>query len=145
MTYFEEIRRRIPHFFKDISVLEYVPHDRCKSIGYLFDTSRYIVLNPETNDLSNVQMDSFRVAMSVDRFHLTPNYIKELEAMHKVASKFVMFSCAAAGTRPTHDGYWKNLTEADFYGSLNIDKMFETHKFFADYETHSLYFWGVKK
>lgn len=143
MTHFQEIRRRMPHFFDNVSVLEYVPHDKCKKIEHLFSDSYYVVLNPKTNDLSEVQQDSFRVAMSVDYFHLTRNYLEEFVAMHRVASKFVMFSCSASG-KPIKNNSQLNLTEADFYCSLDLDSMFETHSFYVDYLNSDLYFWGVK-
>jgi hypothetical protein len=144
MTYFEEIRRRMPHFFSGVSVLEYVPHSKCKSVEYLFDDNcNYIVLNPETNDLSGVQMESFKVAMSVNRFQYIDNYIEEFTRLHRIASKFVMFSCAGAGAPPR--GQLMNLTESDFTTALDLDSMFETYVFFIDYNDCTLYFWGVKK
>lgn len=143
MTYFEEIKRRMPHFFNNISVLEYVPHNKCKTVEHLFNDCHYVVLDPNTNDLSGVQQDAFTVAMSIDRFHTTDNYLEEFRALHKVSRKLVMFSCAAAGKSPRGTGYWRNLTEADF--NIDLEAMFDPHHFYADYENSQLYFWGIKR
>jgi ubiquinone/menaquinone biosynthesis C-methylase UbiE len=144
--FFESVKRRMPHFFTGADVLEYVPHTRSKSINYLFDNCRNFVINPKTNYLSNVEDDSFRVVMSIDYFQYTPEYLKQLKEMHRVSSKFVMFSCAAAG-RHIEDPppYYKNLVMSDFYNKIDLDSMFETYRFDVDYDRSDLYFWGVKK
>lgn len=146
IDFFNSLKKRMPHFFTGVDVLEYVPHTRSKSINYLFDNCRNFVINPETNYLSNVEDDSFRVVMSIDYFQHTPEYLEQLKEMHRVSSKFVMFSCAAAGRRPnTSSNYYKNLVMSDFYNKIDLDSMFETYKFDVDYDRSDLYFWGVKK
>lgn len=145
MTYFNEIRRRMPHFFNGVSVLEYVPYSRCKTVAHLFEDSRYVVVDPSRKDLSDVPSNSFTVAMSIDMFHRTPNYLDMFKELHRVSYKLVMFSCAAAGTVPREAGYWQNLVEADFSTELDLDSMFDTFVFFPDHDHTTLYFWGVKK
>ena len=143
MNYFEHIRNRMPHFFDSVSVLEYVPHSRCKSILYLFENSHYVVVDALRHDLSDVPSDSYTVAMSIDFLHRAPNYLEIFTELHRVSSKFVMLSCATAGMPPKAAGYWKNITQSDF--SVNLDEMFDTHRFHVDYDQHQLYFWGVKR
>lgn len=144
MNYFDHIKTRMPHFFDGVSVLEYTSHDRSKSIRNLFTNSRYVVVDPNSSDLDSIGDRSFTVTISVNNFQHTPDYIRQLERMHRVSSKFVMFSCAAAGHIPKGKGYYKNLTEADFYFGTDIESMFETHRFYADYNESMLYFWGVR-
>jgi hypothetical protein len=144
--FFESTKKRMPHFFSEVDVLEYVPHARSKSINYLFENSRNFVVNPESNYMSSIENNSFTVVMSVNYFQYTPNYLEQLKEMHRVSSKFVMFSCAAAGRHiknpPT---YYKNLVMSDFYNHLDLDAMFETYKFDVDYERSDLYFWAIKR
>jgi ubiquinone/menaquinone biosynthesis C-methylase UbiE len=96
--------------------------------------------------MSSIENNSFTVVMSVNYFQYTPNYLEQLKEMHRVSSKFVMFSCAAAGRHiknpPT---YYKNLVMSDFYNHLDLDAMFETYKFDVDYERSDLYFWAIKR
>ena len=142
IKYFEYLKGRMPHFFDGVTVLEYVPPSQCKKIYGLFNNCRYTVLNPDTNGLSAVPDNSFLVAISIDRFHNTENYLEEFGRVYRVASRFVMFSAAAAGRKPT--GQLSNLTEADFYLNFDIDSMFITHMFYVDHEDSTLYFWGIK-
>lgn len=145
-TFFERTRSRMPHFFYDVDVLEYVPHHKSKSINKLFLNSRHYVLDPTINDLSKIQDNSFRVTMSIDYFQYTPNYLDHFKKLHRISSKFVMFSCAAAGRKPVgREQYYKNLTMPDFYNCLDMDSMFDSYLFDPDYDTSTLYFWGVKR
>lgn len=144
IDYFNYVRARLTQYFVDSTVIEYVPHAQCRKIAYLFERTPYTVINPDTNDLSSVHDNATRVSISIDRFHRTPNYLEEFKAIHRVSNKLIMFSCAAAGAAPER-GYWKNLTEGDFYGNLDMDAMFDTHKFFPDYDTNTLFFWGIKR
>jgi len=145
IEYFERIKDRMPHFFIGVDVLEYVPHSRCKAIAHLFEDSRYVVVDALHHDLSDVPDGLCTVTMSVDFFHRAPNYLEMFEEMHRVSSKLVMFSCAAAGTKPNAAGYWKNLTEADFSTVLNLDEMFDSYEFQVNLEETQLSFWGVKR
>jgi hypothetical protein len=146
MNFFESARRRMPHFFNGVDVLEYTPHDKSKSIKHLFSDSRYIVIDPKNTGLSKVDDNSFKVVVSVDYFQDTSDYLSKLEDMHRVSSKFVIFSCRAAGnSQVSEDGYYKNLTRSDFYNWLDLDDLFETHTFEIDYNNSMMYFWGVKR
>ena len=141
-TFFEITRNRMPHFFNDVSVLEHVPHNKCKTIWHLFHNSNYVVVDPNSDGIYKITDNSFNVAMSINYFHNTKNYVKELQDIHRVSSKLVMFSCQAAGNdNPSVE----NLTEADFYSNLDIDFMFERHQFDVDYAKSMLYFWGIKR
>ena len=146
MNFFDSTKRRMPHFFNGVDVLEYGPHNKSKSIKHLFSDSRYTVLDPSRNDLSEIDDNSFTVVFNADYFQDTPDYLCELKDMHRVSSKFVMFSCHASGNKNvSKDKYYKNLNESDFYNWLDLDRLFETYVFEVDYPTSMLYFWGVKK
>jgi len=143
--FFDSVQNRMPHFFNDVDVLEYVPHSRSKKIRHMFSDSRYFVIDPNRNNLEKVESNTFSVTMSIDYFQSTSNFIEQFQGLHRVSSKFVMFSCASAGRKPTREGYYKNLTTSDFYNSLDFDKMFERYFFDVDYLSTELNFWGVKR
>lgn len=136
----------MPHFFNEVDVLEFTPHDKSKSIKHLFSNSRYVVLDPFRTDLSEIKNDAFNVVVSINCFQNDKDYLNKLKSMHRVSSKFVMFSCSTAGTMPLNsEQYYKNLTESDFYNLIDLDSMFETYKFNIDYSESKLYFWAVKR
>lgn len=73
-----------------------------------------------------------------------------------------LFTCATTG-RPEHgtpaslpqdspftvheygwSEYYRNLTELDVRGAINLDKYFKAYHFYVDTESCDLYFWGVK-
>lgn len=146
ISFFELTKKRMPHFFSGVDVLEYSPHDVSKKVLSLFEDSRYYVLDPGRNDLNNIKDSSFNVVMSIDYFQHTPDYLEHLRRMHRVSSKFVIFCCAAAGKEPKHRGsYYKNLVMSDFYNQLDLDSMFDSYKFDVNYSISELYFWGVKR
>lgn len=146
MIYFDEIKRRMPHFFNGMNVLEYVPHDNSKKILGMYEDSRYTVINPNKSTLEEIKDNSFNVAISINYLQYTEEYIRHVQELHRVSSKFIMFSCAAPGTQaPSGVEYYRNLTEADFWFGLDVEGLFESHKFYIDYDTSTLYFWGVKK
>ena len=145
-NFFYSVKSRMPHFFQGVDVLEYSPHDTSKRLMSLFKDSRYYVLDPRHNDLSSVKDSNFNVVISIDYLQHTPNYLDILTRMHRVSSKFVIFSCAAAGNKVDNlSEYYKNLVMSDFYNHIDLDLMFETYRFDVDYEKSELYFWGVKK
>jgi hypothetical protein len=146
VLFFESVKRRMPHFFNKVDVLEYTPHSKSKSVKHLFLNSRYVVIDPFNTDLSEVRDDAFNVVISINCFQHQKDYLDKLKFMHRVSSKFVMFSCPTAGTMPSKSEiYYRNLTESDFYNSIDLDLMFETYKFEINYKKSELYFWGVKK
>lgn len=144
--FFNYVSRRMPHFFNNVDVLEYVPHNKGKSIQHLFINSRYFVIDPTKNNLSKIEDNSFNVSMSIDYFQYSQNFLFEFEQLHRVSSKFVMFSCAAAGRTPDlTKGHYKNLTMSDFYNNIDIESMFDSYSFDTDHQYSDLYFWGVKR
>lgn len=103
---------------------------------------------------------SFNTAISCECFEHNPYWIATFENMHRVVKKggLVVMSCATTG-RAEHGtrvsspqdaplvewDYYKNLTEADFRESFDLDKMFSEYEFSTNNQTHDLYFYGVKK
>lgn len=144
MTYLEYIKSRMPHFFNNVDVVEYVPHHLSKSIFNWFESSNYFVVDPNRTNLDNFNDNRFNVAMSLNYFQHTPDYVSQVIELHRVSSKFVLFSCAAAGHKPKRGNrYYKNLVEADF--EIDFYSMFDYHRFHVDHNESQLYFWGVKK
>lgn len=143
MRYFEHLKNRMPHFFDGVEVLEYTSHNRSKSIRHLFDSSYYFVVDPSRLNLDNFDDNRFDVAMSINDFQYTENFIDRFKEMHRVSSKMVMFLCSTVGQKPRSTGYHRNLTESDF--DINLEIMFDTHRFHIDYDAHQLYFWGIKR
>jgi hypothetical protein len=136
----------MPHFFNEVSVLEYTPHNTSKSINYLFSDSRILVIDPRKNNLSDINDNEFNVSMSINYFQYSPDYLTHLENLCRVSSKFIMFSCAAAGKSiKSPPEYYKNLVMSDFYNHLDLGLMFETYRFDVDYDRSELYFWGTKR
>lgn len=144
--YLEYLKTRMPHFFHNVDVVEYAPHNRSKSIKHMFVDSRYYVFDPNKTDLSDMEDGRFRSAISINYLQYVPNYLDHLRILHRVSSKFVLLSCAAAGSKPDASApYYKNLVMSDFYNQIDLDSMFDTYKFHVDYEHSTMYLWGIKK
>lgn len=136
----------MPHFFNGVNVLEYTPHDKSKSIKHLFSDSRYVVLDPNTTDLSNVRDNAFNVVVSINNFQNASDYLNQLKNMHRVSSKLIIFSCSTSGNPGNRRAnYYKNLTHSDFYNYMDLESMFETYRFEVDHQSSVMYFWAVKK
>lgn len=144
--YISYLKNRMPHFFNNVDVVEYVPHERSKTIKHMFSSSRYHVFDPNSTDLSNVKDNTFNVAMSINYLQYVPDYLNHLKTLHRISSKFMLISCAAAGRNidKTHY-YYKNLVMSDFYNQIDLDSMFDTYKFHIDYNCSTMYLWGIKK
>lgn len=142
MNSFEQIKRRMPHFFSGVDVLEYSFHEKSKSAINLFSDCRYIVIDPRRNNLDNIPNNSFNTVLSVNTFQNLPDYIDRFNELYRVSSKFILFSCAAPGSSILKSNH--SLTEADFVFDINFKSMFDSFKFSVDYDTTTLFFWGVK-
>lgn len=144
MNSFEQIKSRMPHFFIGTSVLECSLHQKSKSSMALFENSEYLVIDPSRKDLRGVGDNTFMTVLSVGTLNTMTNYIDIFRQMHRISSKFVLFSCSAPGNTKSMSKGYKNLTEADFVFNIDFDSMFETFKFDVNYHTSTLFFWGVK-
>ena len=77
--------------------------------------------------------------------------------MCRIASKFVIFTCASDGrpehgTRRAHPStspftldwdYYLNLNEQNFRDIFDIDSIFDRHEFIYNPSSQDLYFWGI--
>ena len=100
----------------------------------------------------------FDVAVSAECFEHNPYWKETFANMYRMASKFVIFTCASEG-RPEHGttrttpadspftvnwDYYRNLNEKDFRQEFNFDTMFFQHSFIYNPQSYDLYFWGIK-
>lgn len=132
-----------------------------------FDTGRYLgvdVAEGHGVDLVAPGQDLqfpdnwFDVAVSAECFEHNPQWLETFTNMHRMASKFVIFTCATEG-RPEHGttrttpedspftltwNYYQNLTEQDFRDALDFDSLFQQYEFTTNEHSHDLYFWGIK-
>lgn len=166
-VFFEQTRERFPQYFKDLYVLEVGSLDINGTVRDFFDTARYLgvdVAEGHGVDLVKAGQDLhfpdnwFDVAVSAECFEHNPQWLETFINMHRMASKFVIFTCASEG-RPEHGtsrttpedspftltwNYYQNLTEKDFRNALDFDSLFQQYEFSTNEHSHDLYFWGIK-
>lgn len=166
-VFFEQTRERFPHYFKNLYVLEVGSLNINGTVRDFFDTGRYLgvdVAEGHGVDLVAPGQDLqfpdnwFDVAVSAECFEHNPQWLETFTNMHRMASKFVIFTCATEG-RPEHGttrttpedspftltwNYYQNLTEQDFRDALDFDSLFQQYEFTTNEHSHDLYFWGIK-
>lgn len=166
-VFFEQTKERFPQYFKDVYVLEVGSLNINGTVRDFFDAAHYLgvdVAEGQGVDLVSAGQDLkfpdnwFDVAVSAECFEHNPQWLETFINMHRMASKFVIFTCASEG-RPEHGtsrttpedspftlewDYYRNLTEQDFRNSLNFDSMFQRYEFSVNEHSHDLYFWGIK-
>ena len=101
----------------------------------------------------------FEVAISAECFEHNPEWAATFANMHRLAAKYVVFTCASDG-RPEHGtrrsapdsspltlewDYYRNLNEQDFRDAFDIESMFVEHEFRYNPASHDLYFYGIKR
>lgn len=166
-VFFELVKQRFPQYFEDVSVLEIGSLDINGTVRDFYNTSRYLGVDVadgpgvdmivQGQDLS-LPANSFDVAVSAECFEHNPHWLETFINMHRMASKFVIFTCASDG-RPEHGttrttpedspftldwDYYRNLNESDFRNNLDLDSMFSEYEFTTNQQSHDLYFWGIK-
>jgi hypothetical protein len=167
-VFFEYVRQSMPQYFTHVKVIEIGSLDINGSVRDFYDTTTYIGVDLEEGkgvDLvaegQNLDFpnNSFDVAVSAECFEHNPYWLETFINMHRIASEFVIFTCASDGrpehgtTRTTPDNspftlkwdYYKNLNASDFYNSLDLYSMFSEHEFSYNANSCDLYFWGIKK
>jgi SAM-dependent methyltransferase len=166
-VFFELTKQRFPQYFTGVSVLEIGSLNINGTVRDFYNTDRY--LGVDVSDGPGVDMvaqgqnlafpdNSFDVAVSAECFEHNPHWLETFVNMHRIATKFVIFTCATDG-RPEHGttrttpedspftldwDYYRNLTELDFTSNLDLDSMFNQHEFTVNHDSHDLYFWGIK-
>jgi hypothetical protein len=167
-VFFESVKKRMPHFFNDVDVIEIGSLDINGSVRDFYNAKTYIGIDlsegPGVDQVAEGQDvdfpdDCFDVAVSAECFEHNPYWLETFINMHRMAEKFVIFTCASEGrpehgtTRTTPDNspftlkwdYYRNLVEADFTSNLDLENMFEEYEFDYNPSSCDLYFWGVKK
>jgi len=166
-VFFEQTKERFPQYFKDLYVLEVGSLNINGTVRDFFDTTRFLGVDVAEGpgvDLVGLGQDLhfpdnwFDVAVSAECFEHNPQWLETFINMHRMASKFVIFTCASEGrlehgtSRTTPDNspftltwnYYQNLTEKDFRDALDFDSLFQQYEFSVNEQSHDLYFWGIK-
>jgi len=164
--FFEYVKNSMPEYFNDVSVIEMGSLNINGTVRDFYNATKYVGVDleegPGVDLVSPAQKvdlpdNSFDVAVSAECFEHNPFWSETFANMYRIASKFVIFTCASDGreehgTRAKHPGtspftldwdYYKNLNEQDFRSAFNIDKMFNRYKFIYNEKSCDLYFWGI--
>ena len=165
--YLADLSRRFPDMFSGVSVIEIGSLNINGTVRDLFQTPDYlgvvvgpgagvdVVANGEDIDLPDGMFD---VAISAECFEHNPEWAATFTNMHRLAAKYVVFTCASDG-RPEHGtrrsspdsspltlewDYYRNLNEQDFRDQFDLDSMFVEYEFRYNPVSHDLYFYGIK-
>lgn len=166
--FFLSVREKFPEYFNGVSVIEIGSLDINGSVRDFYNSLKYIGVDldegPGVDLVAQGQEvdfadNSFDVAVSAECFEHNPFWVETFLNMYRMASKFVIFTCATEG-RPEHGttrtnpadspftinwDYYKNLTAKDFKNAFSLDEMFSEYEFSTNNITHDLYFWGIIK
>ena len=166
-VFFNSVKDRFPQYFSNVSVLEVGSLDINGTVRDFYDTHQYIGVDLDEGngvDLVGEGQDLdfpdnfFDVAVSAECFEHNPYWLETFINMHRMTSKFVIFTCASEGrmehgtTRTTPQNspftvkwdYYRNLTEQDFTSALDFSSMFSEWEFDFNPYSCDLYFWGIK-
>lgn len=165
--YLSALKQRFPQMFVGVSVIEIGSLNINGTVRDFFDSASYlgvdvapgpgvdVVAHGESIDLPD---GMFHTAISAECFEHNPEWAATFSNMHRLASNYVIFTCASDG-RPEHGtrrsspesspltlewDYYRNLNEADFRAEFDIEDMFAEHEFAYNPVSHDLYFYGIK-
>jgi hypothetical protein len=164
--FFEYVKNSMPEYFNDVSVIEMGSLNINGTVRDFYNATKYVGVDleegPGVDLVSPAQKvdlpdNSFDVAVSAECFEHNPFWSETFANMYRIASKFVIFTCASDGreehgTRTKHPGtspftldwdYYKNLNEQDFRSDFDIDQMFNKYEFIYNRKSCDLYFWGI--
>lgn len=166
-VFFETVKSLYPQFFSNVSVIEIGSLNINGTVRDFYNANMYIGVDvDEGKDVDIVEQGQdvkfpdryFDVAVSAECFEHNPYWKETFANMYRMASKFVIFTCASEG-RPEHGttrttpadspftvnwDYYRNLNEKDFREFFNFDMMFFKHSFIYNPQSCDLYFWGIK-
>jgi hypothetical protein len=165
--FFLRIKEKFPEYFNDVSVIEIGSLNINGTIRDFYNSNKYIGIDLQAGpgvdmilEGQNVKLpdNSFDVAASAECFEHNPFWKETFLNMYRMASKFVIITCASDGrgehgttrTSPQDSpftlewDYYKNLNEQDFKNEFNLDLMFSEYEFSYNANSCDLYFWGVK-
>lgn len=164
--FFLHIKEMLPEYFQNVSVIEMGSLNINGTVRDFFDATKYVGVDldegPGVDLVSPAQEvgfqdGSFDVSVSAECFEHNPYWAETFQNMYRLASKFVIFTCASDGreehgTRRSHPStspftldwdYYRNLNEKDFRSIFDIDSMFDRHEFTYNEKSKDLYFWGI--
>ena len=166
-VFFETVKSFYPQFFSNVSVIEIGSLNINGTVRDFYNANMYIGVDvDEGKDVDIVEQGQdvkfpdryFDVAVSAECFEHNPYWKETFANMYRMASKFVIFTCASEG-RPEHGttrttpadspftvnwDYYRNLNEKDFREQFNFDRMFFRYSFIYNPQSYDLYFWGIK-
>lgn len=155
-----------PEYFNNVSVIEMGSLNINGTVRDFFNATKYVGVDLSEGpgvDLVcpaqevGFQDGSFDVAVSAECFEHNPYWAETFDNMHRLASKFVIFTCASDGreehgTRRSHPStspftldwdYYRNLNEQDFTDIFDLDTLFDRYEFIYNEKSKDLYFWGI--
>lgn len=166
--FFNRVKAKYPKAFTGVNVLEVGSLNINGTVRDFFEAKKYVgvdVAEGECVDLVCQGQDldfaenSFDTAVSAECFEHNPFWAETFLNMHRMASKFVIFTCATDG-RPEHGttrtdqgsspftaswDYYRNLNQKDFESTFNLPSMFTEFFFETNDVSHDIYFLGVKR
>lgn len=166
--FFESLKQKMPEYFNDVSVIEIGSLNINGTVRDFFNSNNYVGVDLEKGDGVDIVCEgqkvslpnnSFDVSLSAECFEHNPYWEETFLNMYRLASKFVIITCASEG-RPEHGtsrttpsdspftikwDYYKNLNEKDFREVFDLDSMFSSYEFLYNESANDLYFWGIKK
>jgi hypothetical protein len=167
IEFFRYLKNKNKGIFINTRVLEVGSLDINGSIRDFFETKTYLGVDIQEGprvDLVAQGQDlyfpdnHFDVCVSAECFEHNPYWKETFANMYRMASSFVVFTCASDGRMEhgtlenfpdcspftLHWNYYKNLNEQDFRDVFDIDSMFSSYEFLYQPYSCDLYFWGNK-
>lgn len=166
--FFAKVKQQYPEAFIGVDVLEVGSLDINGSVRDFFQPDSYIGVDISEGQGVDVVGQGqelqytdglFDTVVSAECFEHNPFWAGTFQNMHRMASKFVIFTCATDG-RPEHgtsrtdqgsspftanSNYYRNLNQKDFEDKFDLPSMFESFFFEINEQSHDIYFLGVKR
>jgi len=167
----EIVKRHLPGYFVNSSVLEIGALDINGSVRGLFRTNSYVGVDlgegagvdlVRPGQLVDFPSESFDCTISLECFEHNPFWLESFVNMLRMTRSggLVLVTCATTGRRehgtarsspeasPLTAGrgwqYYRNLTEQDFTTRLDFRNWFSDWRFFIAHESYDLYFVGLR-
>jgi SAM-dependent methyltransferase len=170
MFFVNSIRSNLPSYFQSKRVLELGSLNINGTVRDFFNDCDYLGI--DVGDGPGVDLvcrgenypgnaKSFDVVISCEMMEHNPDWRETFLNMMRLirGDGLMVISCATVGRRQhgttsytpfdsplTVSGgqdYYRNLTESDFSGIINLSSIFAVHSFFTDHASHDLYFMGI--
>jgi SAM-dependent methyltransferase len=162
-----QVKNMHPENFVNKVVLDAGSLDINGNNRYLFDNCDYIgcdlALGKNVDIACPVHELLFRdgffdTIISTNMLEHDSKYCKTLNKIAQLlkSNGLFFFSCATTGHRehgtknttpmdsPFTNDYYKNITEEDIRGCVDVDNIFSKYEFKINEISHDLYFWGIK-